>query len=359
MKYLPQDTLAYFNAAPQNHLYDVSVFPTQVFSAATVKYRESCGEAAPNKQAITFYALFHCASLIRKQFTVHESLPDWARSVMQQYTTEAMAQGQRMLHYVLSITTREMRHLKVNSLQSSFWGEMEAKFGPVAVAFIKNLASDGDEFVAVGKYMDTPPDTTIGQYMGALAYAFHKAGKNGSNGWHGSFGGDPWGDVTDAALAFLTGTTSLELFVDTGFTLAHNGGPIFNKGMMYSMYNLTPFMAILDVQRSGQIPELILDPENYHVDKPSEIISMITTVQAACPKAFKGYVDWTVVNAAMPVGKKSTYALFESKQLQKHPKKVEPVVPVVKKVAGKKVTVVGQYQVSPGKYLETYVRDKG
>ena len=43
MKYLPKNTLAHFNAAPQTHLHDLSDLPTAVLAAATLKYRKTCG----------------------------------------------------------------------------------------------------------------------------------------------------------------------------------------------------------------------------------------------------------------------------------------------------------------------------
>ena len=61
----------------------------------------------------------------------------------------------------------------------------------------------------------------------------------------------------------LTGTTSMEMLVDTGYTLAHNGGPIFNKGMMYTHYD-SHFLTILDLQRAGQMLDL-LTGTNLHV----------------------------------------------------------------------------------------------
>src|SRR4026209_2132184 len=111
MKYLPPNTLAYFNAAPQVHRHDMSGIPTAVFSKATLEYRKTCGEAFPNDEAVSFYAVNHCASIVRKSFTPNEPLPDWAQQIMSDYTTVCMGQGKRMLHYILSITTREMRHL--------------------------------------------------------------------------------------------------------------------------------------------------------------------------------------------------------------------------------------------------------
>jgi hypothetical protein len=358
MKFLPKNTLAYYTSAPQTHQHDLSALPTKVLAEATWKYKQSCGQTSPNDDAVTFYTLNHCASIVRKLFTPNEPLPEWAQKVMETYTDVCMAQGERMLHYILCITTREMRHLK--SCTPAFWAKVSTKFGAKSVDTLKHISSDGGEDTAMNKYMKTPPDMPIGQYTQTLAYAFHHAG---GAGWAGSYGGKPWGNVTDAVVAMLSGATSMEMLVDTGYTLAHNGGPIFNKSIMYSMYD-GHFMTILDVQRSGQMLDLMLETQTMGVKKTSTALEAVALVKEHCPKEFKGYLDWKLVDALRPDkdSNPGKYAKMTGAQKQPTSKKVAVPAAATSGLAqtltmhGKKVKVTGTWQVFPHQTVTTYER---
>jgi hypothetical protein len=353
MKFLPNNTLAYFNAAPQTHQHNLSELPTAVFAQSTLEYKKNCDQASPNNDAVSFYTLNHCASIVRKLFTANEPLPAWAQSIMQTYTDVAMAQGERMLHYILCITTRETRHLK--SCTTPFWNQVKAKWGQPGVDILKNISSHGGEDTAMNKYLVTPPDISIGDYTKLLSYAFHNAGHSG---WSGGYGGHPWGDVTDACIAMLTGVTSMEMLVDTGYTLAHNGGPIFNKGMMYSHYD-GHFMTILDVQRSGQMLDLMFETQTLGIKKTVEAEGAAQLIKMHRPQECKGYLDWKLVDELRPQKDKDSnpgkYAAQTKAQKQatvkpkavKAAAKAPKVEPTMTTLLGKKVKVTGAWKVAP------------
>lgn len=345
MKYLPQNTLAYFNSAPQYHRHDLSGLPTSVFGASTKKYRMSCGESFPNDEALSFYALNHLASIVRKKFTPNEPLPVWAKEVLDTYLTVASGQGLRMLHYVLSICTREMRHLKLAQVSSTWGNEVTAQFGQKFRDFLSSICAVG-ETEAVNKYMTHPPDVPIGKYIAGLAYGFHK-GK-----WNGGYGGKKWGEVADACSAFIHGKNSMETLVDTGYTLAHNNGPIFNKGMMYTSYD-SAFITILDVQRSGQIPDLILDTAQFGVQKTEVAKKAVTLVRQNMPNEFRGWVDWFLVEKLGAVNK---YDSYKTQQKKLHPVTVEEKKVLEKVLHGKKIKMVGDWNVFPGQVVQVFER---
>lgn len=362
MKFLPKNTLAYFNAAPQTHLHDLSKLPVSVLASSTSDYKAKCNQSSPTDDAVSFYTLNHAASIVRKSFTPNEPLPEWARTIMQTYTDVCMAQGERMLHYILCITTREMRHLK--SCTDPFWKKVESTFDAVSPAILKHISSNGDENTAMNKYMLTPPDMPIGQYVKTLSYAFHNAGHAG---WAGSYGGHPWGLTTDAVVAMIHGETSLEMMVDTGYTLAHNGGPIFDKHIgIYQGQNAQLLMTILDVQRSGQTLDLMLASETMGVHKTPEAEQAANLIKQHAPKEFKGYVDWKLVDALRPEKQKNDnpnkYAKVTSAQKQpvsakpKAPEKAKPLAQVLTHVQGKKVKVTGTYHVFPNQSVTVYER---
>jgi hypothetical protein len=357
MKFLPKNTLAYFNDAPQVHQHDFSELPTGVFAESTGIYKKDCDQTSPNNDAVTFYALNHCASVVRKMFTQNEVLPAWALKIMTMYTDVCMSQGERILHYILCITTRETRHLK--SCTPKFWADVASKFDQKSVNILKHISSDGDENTAMNKYIKTPPDMTIGQFVNTLSYAFHHAG---SHGWNGSYGGHPWGQVTDAVISYLHGVTSMEMLVDTGYTLAHNGGPIFNKGMMYGHQDTNKLFTVLDVQRSGQMLDLIVATETLGVNKTVEALEAVALIKEHCPTEFQGYVDWKLVDDLRPAKDKAANPHKYQKQTtaQKQPTKVAKAKAAKAAAAasvtapstmttllGKKIKVTGTFQVYP------------
>lgn len=355
MKYLSNKTLAYFDAAPQAQRIDLSALPISAFSKATVEYRKNCGEVSPNDAAYTFYALNHCASVIRKKFTPNEPLPEWAVTVMTDYAAVLAEQSTRLVHYILSITTREMRHLKNGATVSK---AVDKAAGCVGMGdFVQHVASNGNETTAVNQYMHNPPNVTVGQYVKGFSHAYHKGS------WNGGYGGSAWGEVVDALVAMVHGQQSAEMLVDRGYNLAHNNGPIFNKGMMYLHYD-AEFDKILDVQASGQIPTMILDGTNYGPKKTDAAKKAVQLVANALPGEFTTLVNWQHVFDSMPEKKKtaqpSKYSslIGKTKAAAVKAKPVKPVKPVEVTLFGKKATVVGNFSVFPGVSVPVVQRAK-
>ena len=359
MKFLPKNTLAHYNAAPQVHQHNLSVLPTAVLAEATRKFRESCGSVSPSNEALTFYTLNHAASIVRKLFTANEPMPEWAEAIMKAYTDLVVTQGERMLHYILSISIREMRHLK-SKTDAPLWKKLEAEHGVPVANFIKDVTHH-NENGAVDAYMTAPPNASIEAYTRGMALAYYKGQ------WPSSYGGPAWGGIVDAVVSYLTGVTSMEMLVDTGYTLAHNTAPIFNKGMMYGSQD-SHLLTILDVQRSGQMLDLMFASDALGVYKTPEAIAVATVIKTHCPMdangkpTLKGYVDWKQVEALRPSKDKnsqpSKYAKVMAAQTQATAKAAhaKPAKPAVKKVNGKVVKVTGEWQVFPHQVVTVYER---
>ena len=360
MKFLEPNTLAHWNAAPQTHLHNFADLPVSVFAASTLKYRDHCktthDTVNPENEAVSFYALNHAASIVRRKFTENEPLPAWAQEIMATYTEVCGLQGERILHYLLLITTREMRHLYPGT--ETFWKKVQKEFGDKGVANLKNISSDGNEDTAMNKYLITPPAMTIGEYTKTLSLGFHKGS------WGGSYGGKPWGDTTDALVSMLTGNTSMEILVDTGYTLAHNGGPIFDKAAahMYSHYG-SHLLTVLDVQRAGQMLELMLASDTFGITKTPHAIRAMELIKEFCPvdaedkPTIKGYVDWKLVDSERPDKHKSPNKYAKYVGAQKQPKaKAAPVKPVITTLGGKKIKVTGTFQVFPNQTVNIVER---
>lgn len=345
MKYKIPGTLAYYQDAPQFKMLDLHAIDTPVFGQATEKYLEGIELSYPDRDAINFYAINHCASIVMKKFTPNEKLDDWAIEVMDSYMGVLADQGKRNLLYMLSIVTREARHLNqyATSIGDEWWEKLEALSGKNFKTFVQ-LIVECNENKAVEAFRKSSPDCTIKEYTQGMVYLFDK-GK-----WGGGYGGKKWGQIAQCAYEFVVGNTSMEMMVDTAYTLCHNNGPMYNKGMMYQMYE--SLSTILDIQRSGQIPELVLDTTKWMSATASdEVAKVVKLVKEQEPNEFGSWIDWRkVVGIENDPHKYSHYFVKQDK--------AHPAGSPVTIIKGKPVKMVGEFEVYPGQAAKVYERVK-
>lgn len=354
MKFIPANTLAYFQAAPHFTAKAFGGVPITRFAAATKAYRavaDLAPRARPCYEAVNFYGLNHLASIVRSKFTPNEPLPAWALSVMQAYLAELVSQTERLSHYNISICTREMRHIL--SPSATLLGNLY-KIHPKLGDYILNLKGGNEDGALQTYYTTDLGDCTATQYMEAQALAFSKAG---GGKFSAMYGGDPWSNIAKCLWSAMAGKTSLEMMVDTSYTLAHNTCSMFNKPLLYQFGGAdnSNLIQILDVQRSGQIPELVLDPKHWaNLDVPSLTVTpLIKLVKQEIPGAFGSYVDWHKVDMFKAVnagGHSQNYG-----PQKQHQDKSNPASTVVK-FNGKPATVVGSYTVWPGQSVPVIKR---
>lgn len=336
MKYEIPGTRAYYESIPQMKAISHAHMDTGSVAINCRTYKEECKSANPDKAALEFYALNHLASVVRKNYTLHEKLPTWAVKVMDAYLECLVEQGERLFFYTLLVTTRESRHVK-NGQTPDFKSKFVELFGSACHDFntmIKGSSSDG----AVNKFLASPPEAGLGPYLNSLAYIF----EHGS--FSGGYGGMPWANIAKTIASFVDGKTTLEMMVDTAYTLAHNNGPMFNKGMMYSMYSNNIYK-VLDVQRSGQIPELVLSGDVKNLAS-NELILLCGVVKEKFPTEIGNYVDWYKVEA---LGSLHKYHGEKAKQ-----DKMSPPPPPMS-VEGYKIT--GTWKVFPGQVVNVHKRE--
>jgi hypothetical protein len=125
--------------------------------------------------------------------------------------------------------------------------------------------------------------------------------------------------------------------------------------MMYETYD-HHLITVLDVQRAGQMPELVLDETHSnsisHLQDAS-LKSLIKSVWSQYPDKFRGWVDWFQVEALGAVGK---YSSYKEQQKKLHP--AEPKVKKEVKVAqGVQWKQVGSWDVWPGVSVPKYERE--
>jgi len=199
--------------------------------------------------------------------------------------------------------------------------------------------SDSSSEDSLNAWLKKVPDISLKDYCQCLTHSFN----TGSFG--GGYGGKPWGMIAHTLLNYVNGTISGEVFIDTAYTLAHNNGPMFNKGMMYDKYS-SEFMVILDVQRSGQVCEALINKEFANSACTSDIYAL-----ALAGKDTLGlgpYVDWHKV---VPVITSTSYMKQKAKQDAMHPKPTAPVL-----VNGKAVKTKSVLEWYPGETVAIYER---
>ena len=263
--------------------------------------------ARPEEMAVQFYLLQHAMADVRTRFGLDEPLGD-AVDVVELHNERGVDLGQRMFTYLLLICTREARH---TSGSSYFYSTLKENFGSEFVTFLSGIKNTHSQ-EAIEAFMASPPDMELGTYTAGLEQVF----REGNFG--GAYGGEPWANIAEVLNWFVQGTISAEMMLDTAFTLAHNGGPIFNKGMCFKMYDSARLRMILDVQAEGQMPQLIDSVDSY--SEASGMVSFSSrSLFELCKKglgdSFGGEIDWFKV-AAGPLAAESSYLYSGLKQMQ-------------------------------------------
>jgi hypothetical protein len=175
---------------------------------------------------------------------------------------------------------------------------------------------------------DTVGHLSLGQLTRFLVDAFNTHGK-----WGSSYGGPKWGNVAECLRSYVFGETTAAVMLDTVWTLSHNGGPIFNKGFLYKCQVTDTLVEVLDIQRAGQIPALVM--ERNQATRSGKIVTPAIAKQAefiadviGAPFEAAAKVDWVAVQLLGAVGHYGHYNPAAAKPA-KPPKTAAPAAPVV------------------------------
>jgi len=253
----------------------------------------------PELDAVIFYMMNHAMSLVRQRVHPLARLGDYL-PLVEEYHRQLAIRSTRMFMYLVLICTRESRHDK--SSGTNWYGGYPMSF----LKLHKSIKGNGSDAAAM-EFLNNPPAGTLGNYTRFLVDAFYKGS------YSGGYGGKAWGEVAKVLHGFVTGTLSAEMMLDTAFTLCHNNGPIFNKGMFYSGYSKEIYR-ILDVQRSGQIPQLVADQATpWHSN--AQVAALYKKCLSLLGPAFSGYVDWYLVEE---LGSMHSYPNEKTMQVSNH-----------------------------------------
>jgi hypothetical protein len=250
-----------------------------------------CATPTPEECALEFYLLNHAVTLIRAEVHELEDLGPLV-NIVREYKRGLAAHSARMMYYLTLICTRESRHDDRDHYSSGYMAQA-VQFGEQITTFHRGLKGSGSGGAA-SRFKDAPPAAEFGPYTAFLSQVFYKGA------YSSGYGGKAWGKIADVLAGAVSGDLSAEMMLDTAFTLAHNNGPIFNKGMFYAQHS-HHLPRILDVQRSGQIPQLIASEPTI-----TGATSRVKALHAMCVSTFEkvgmkgsldGPVDWYQVEA--------------------------------------------------------------
>ena len=289
----PSDTIAYHNSRIFTAHRDMSDVPCSAVADALSKFSAAdvCPNTVPEREALWFYGMNHVTALISARRAPYEPLTPWENGVFKEYHGLLGPKAVRAFYYLIWICTREARHPH----DLAVIADKLTTFGPGLTEFFKGI--NGGEAGISKKFLQSPPPCSIGAYCKALCFIFYHAH------FGGGFGGAKWGNIADVLCKFVHGEYSAEMMLDTNWTLAHNGGPIFNKGQFYKHYDASDLARILDIQRSGQVPEAVL--YDTYVKKYADpgLASLLGAAAVEFPGKLGNYVDWLLVEALGAVKK--------------------------------------------------------
>lgn len=282
----PTNTLSYHASRGLCLHRDMSSVPCSNVVKMIVSKLAKPGLAQPETSALSFYSTNHGKAILGQTYHPLEPLPLSDVQFLETYHRVANREAIRAFYYLLLICVRESRHVL---MPYDVRKEVGEKFGQHCAYFNAKIDNVGSH-QAYQYFLNHPPEASIGDFCKSLQYIFYHGHFN--NG----FGGNAWGAVADCLVSFVTGEFSAEIMVDTVWTLSHNNGPIFNKGMLYSEYSPT-LIRILDVQRSGQIAEACLSDDEIKPFVSDRLVEEIEKFKSRHPGHFGEYVDWYAVEA--------------------------------------------------------------
>ena len=288
----PKDTIAWHSTRPMFAHRDMSHVPMREVAGALKAFIKSPGfdKTLPETDALWFYMMNHATALIGKRHDRMQPLGEYDEiyDVYASMNTRVV----RMFYYLLVICIRESRHLKTTS---AIENEVKTNWGTMVWNFIRSIPDSASS--AMTAIIDDPSDCRIGDVVQAMGHCFYEGN------WNSQYGGKKWGAINDVLEAFVYGKYSGEMMMDTAFTLAHNNGPIFNKGMLYKNYHSKHMLCILDVQRAGMIPQYLNGKTSKSYGMDADLLNMHQRCKALMKDEFSGNVDWDKVMELGSVGK--------------------------------------------------------
>jgi hypothetical protein len=245
-------------------LPDLGKTPAYKFisSWATPDPKTEVTKLDPTEMAIGFYLLNHGMALLKAEGTFQPLNVKQAEYVSH-YIESCSWLASYVWRYMLYIIYREYRHFRAWGAMSQ--SDIEIHKNTSALDSAKDATRD-----FIYNRLSKPEENhfnglTIHEFVAALRNSYSQGQWKG-----GAYGGKKWAVIADLFCLWVGGTISLELLIDQCFTLCHNTGNIFNKGLFFKSCSDGVLTKILDYQAEGLIPEkLTLGSKGLLTYKPS------------------------------------------------------------------------------------------
>jgi len=324
-------TLAFHKSRPLTSAVKLADVPANVVFGKIPGFVQANKKVAPEVSALKFYMMNHAWGVIHLRNVPTAPLGK-DEAVAEMYHSAQHGEAVRMFYYLLLICTRETRHAGKDQKKN----EVMADF-PKFKSYHSNYVNDTSNHELLTSMCLNVPDATLGEYTDWLVIMFMKCH------YSSGFGGKAWGKVAKVLRDFVHGVITAEMMLDTAFTLAHNNGPIFNKGMLYDMYQGSEFIKILDIQAAGQIPQYICEgTSTFHMGVSNDYAKLRELVG----DEFAGSVDWDEVNKGAKGGHYG--GSKKTKNKLNIPEFVAPIDPTAPK---------GMIEILPNEFVQKITRN--
>jgi hypothetical protein len=207
----------------------------------------------PEKDIIAFYLGVHVLGVVEQKFGVDVELPDDVAELVTFHHNAMEEVFFRIFTYIMLISVGESRHGHIGGKQSA----VENQFGEDVWQFAKGIAGKNRSGSRHAFLQEDRDLLTFAKYCDWMFIECFGGG---------SYGGPKWQNISKKVTQVLTGEISPFTMVDVAWALVHNTGSIFNKNTIYTSESSSAGLTqLLDMQRGGAIPALIMHHSTYKI----------------------------------------------------------------------------------------------
>ena len=251
----------------------------------------------PEEDIIRFYLGAHILGVVESKYGIDTDLPADVAELVKTHHSNMEDVFFRIFTYLLLISVGESRHGKVHSKTAAIlkqYGMDVKNFGTVTNGK-KNRSGSRDEFLSCDR--DLLDFSRYCDWMFVNCFA-----------GMGSYGGQKWKNISQKITQVLEGEISPFTMVDVAWALVHNTGSIFNKNTIYNHeIHGSGLTQLLDMQRGGAIPSLIMHLSDYNSECSgfainsnlvNDFVGEVNAAAVVLGKNFYSYVSPTTINEA-------------------------------------------------------------
>ena len=291
-----QNTVRAYRNRPLLMCRDISGNEMSAFYDQLLDYFQANMGKAPSigDTAVQFYMLNHGLALLDGSLGADTPLSPAQADLYKAYHDRVGKIGVRMVYDIVFMLTA----LASTTHPDGFCLDaVESNYGPRARAFVEKVSGNTNgvsfwtpNFNSLKPVLQSAREhaegVKLGEAIRALGYTLDICQRELAYG-------PLWRDIARVAAAYFEGHKSLETTIDTAFTFCHCNGSFFEKGKLFTAVGNELFKA-LDVQRSGQVPQLVHEAKNPLTKHPATR-QLHAQFAKQFPEVFLAPVKWSEV----------------------------------------------------------------